>query len=208
MPGVMPLKRDIAMFFQESVELMAIYIKRHTAKNMPLDLEVSKEIVARLRQLEWLYARVVELEKKLVADYERTQGTLKPGHNVVIVYLANIPEPSVPFARQEELRVFAEAFYQCAHRLLVILDQCANMLPGLGSVSGTGVRRVRNNLIEHANKKGGRPSYTFSLSNAAGIRLRSAAPADQPEVFVDEGLRANALELRGELEALFRNAGA
>ena len=196
------------MFFQQSLELVAMYISRQNRSGTGFDIEVGKEMLGRLRSLEWLYARVVELEGQLIADYESIHGTLQPNTNVVLVYLAHIPEVAEPFTPQEELRILAEAFYHCAYRLLVILKQCGDVLPGLRSVEAIGIRRVRNNLIEHANKKGGRASYTFSVSNAAGIRFRSAALAAEPDAYLDEGLRANASELRSSLGALFRSVQA
>lgn len=198
------------MSFQRSIELGAQYIRQYTPTKTSFDPEVAKELLARLRQLEWLYTKVLNLEQQLIDDWQHNHGALQPGHNVVLVYLAkDVPDnPDAPFTIQEELRVLAESFYHCAHRLLVILDQCARVLPGLRPISASGVRRVRNNLIEHANKKGGRPSYTFSVSNAAGIRLRSAARIDEPETYLDEGLRANAKELYSELETLFQKVFA
>ena len=183
---VRPQKR-IHMSFKPSINLMARYIKQCTSTKTSFDPEVAKELLARLRQLEWLYTKVLSLEQQLVDEYQQKHGVL---HNVVFVYLAkDVPDdPEAPFTLQEELRVVAETFYHCAHRLLVILDQCAGVLPRLGSISAISVRRVRNNLIEHANKKGGRPSYTFSVSNAAGIRLRSAARINEPDTYLDEGL--------------------
>jgi len=51
-----------------------------------------------------------------------------------------------------------------------------------------------------------RAQYSFSISNAAGVRLRSAARVGESETFADSGIHANAQESRSELEAVLRAA--
>ncbi|MBK6769375.1 MAG: hypothetical protein IPG72_10300 [Ardenticatenales bacterium] len=194
------------MLFQKCITLANQYVQAQlaTATATLFDAEGAKEIVARLRQLDWIYEHVVDLESKEINDYERTHGALQVDQNVVIVYLSQdvMDDSSVPFTTHEELRVFAEAFYYTAHRLLVILTQNAAGLPHLRRINANGIRRVRNNLLEHANKKGGRPSYTFSVSNASGTRFRPLARAEEPDAYLDEGIHANAKQLCTELENL------
>lgn len=171
------------------------------------DVEVASEVVLRLRQLHWLYDRIHKLETTLLADFERVHGPAKSGETVLLAFLnRHIPnEADVPFQPQEELRLFGESFYHCAHRILVILDQCQYLLPGLKPIEARGIRRVRNNLIEHANKQGGHAYYSFSVSNAAGLRLRTISRAEDPDAHLDEGIHANARELVAQLEKVFES---
>lgn len=166
------------------------------------DIEVTGEIVLRLRQLQWLYQRIDELERIVLAEYERAHGSLKQGENVVLAYFSrDLPaDTSTSFQPQEELRLLGESFYYSAQRILTILDQCQSLLPGLKPIRAHGVRRVRNNLIDHPNKKGGHPCYTFSVSNAAGLRLRTVSRPDDPDAYLDEGIHANAREFIEQLE--------
>jgi len=197
------------MLYQPLAALAARYaVQQSTARLPEFDHAVANELIARLRQLDWLLSQVGDLERLLIKEWEDENGPLQPDHNVVLVYLdeETAAHATAPFSSQEEIRVFAEAFYYTAHRILVILDQCHLSLPGLRKISAVYIRRIRNNLLEHANKEGGRPSYTFSVSNASGIRLRSAARSGEPDVYMDGGLRNNAKELAVELEVVLAGA--
>ena len=99
-----------------------------------------------------------------------------------------------------------ESFYYSAHRILVILDQSQVSLPGLKPINAEEIRRVRNNLVEHANKKGGHPVYTFSVSNADGLRLRTVSRPSDPEAYLDEGIHTNARRFLRELQAVIEAA--
>lgn len=169
---------------------------------------IAFEILTRLRQLGWLYAEIHRLETAYWAAYRQQHGDPKPDTNYVVFFIASgIPdELPTEFSAEDQLRLQVEAFYYAAHRLVAILDQCKDSLPGLASIRAKPVRRVRNNLIEHANKPGGRAAYSFSISNAAGVRLRSAAPAGGPDTFLDEGVHKNAEELNEELDTMLQNA--
>ena len=192
------------MHFEPLAALAARYAVARQAADESFAIGIGNEIISRLRQLDWLFGQVTSLEAGLIAEWETSHSPLQPRHNVVIVYLDEnaAVQATGPFTSQEQLRILAEAFYYTAHRLLSILDECGAYLPGLKPVQAVSIRRIRNNLIEHANRKGGRPSYTFSVSNASGIRLRSAARAGEPDVYMDEGLRGNALELAGQLQSM------
>ena len=189
--------------FVRAISLARQYAERLDSPNHLGDQELASEVILRLRQLHWLYQRIQDLERQLLAEYERSHGPIGPNHNIVLVYFnRGLPaEASVAFGPQEQVRLLGESFYQTAHRILVVLDQCQDMLPGLRSIDADGIRRVRNNLIEHANKKGGHHSYTFSVSNAAGLRLRTASRPADPEAYLDQGIHINAREFVSQLEA-------
>jgi hypothetical protein len=107
---------------------------------------------------------------------------------------------------QEEVLLAGEAFYYLAHRVRTILEQGLAGLPGMRALRAQGVARVRNNLLEHANKKGGTSVFSFSVSNAAGLRLRPVSEAAAPPPYRDEGILRNAAEFRSDLEGAIRGA--
>lgn len=187
---------------------MATYLKHCSSAARGCDITIAKEVFARLRQLAWLYDNVTRLEKRVIGRYQELHGPLKEDTNVVIVFTAQDSpiNPTAEFTIPEQLCVFGEAFYECAHRLLTILDECKTLLPGLRPPAAAGVRRVRNNLFVHANKKGGTNMYIFSVSNAAGLRLRPASKPEEPSSYLDEGLRINAAELSGQLAEILASA--
>jgi hypothetical protein len=174
------------------------------------DVQVTFELLSRLRQLSWLYGEIKRLEALYCTEYHRAKGDPKPDTNYVTFFISSdIPETMPPeFSVEDQLRLLVESFYYIAHRLVTVLDQCQASLPDLKPVSAEAIRRVRNNLIEHANKQGGRFAYSFSISNAAGVRLRSAAPAGSADTFLDEGIHRNANDLAGELNTMLREAVA
>jgi hypothetical protein len=206
------------MLFGRSAELALDYARKAQAlKGSGFNPQFAWEVISRIRQLDCLYGQIVELEKQFWATRERLRG---PRDSDTIwfhaILFTEFPEKlEDKLSLEESIRLLAESFYYVAHRLLVILAECAPALPGVKKLSARGIKRVRNNLIEHANapaanKAPGRPSYNFSISTAAGIRLRSVAPAaesaGQPVGFMDEGIHSNAGELRNELEKMLRSA--
>jgi hypothetical protein len=195
--------------YESCISLLAEY----AARREPVDragAEVAREIALRLRHIRWLSTRIDELEKALLNAHYAEHGVPQPRTTVMIGFLPTLaPDAATsPLTEQETLQLFAETFYYSAHRILTVLDECANVLPGLKSVRAKGVRRVRNNLIEHANKKGGHSTYSFSLSNAAGVRLRAARLPEESVGFIDEGFRTNSSEFQSELESMLRAVAA
>lgn len=170
--------------------------------------QIAYELMTRIRQLDWLFDQITALEDEFWRRHEVKHGVTPPGSNIVRIYMSSdVPRDISPILPlEEQLRLQVECFYYVAQRLLNILDQCQKQLPGLRRIAAKGTRRVRNNLIEHANKDGGRPSYSFSISRQAGIRLRSAAFTDEPDVYVDQGIHFNVTELRDQLDTMICRA--
>jgi hypothetical protein len=197
------------MLFRTVVTLAHKWAINAAASKAPgFSKHIAFELLSRLRQLDWIYAEIQQLETAYWSTYRQKHGDVKLDTSYVVFFIASaIPdELSTEFSAEDQLRLQVESFYYVAHRLVVILDQCKDSLPGLASISAEPVRRIRNNLIEHANKQGGREAYSFSISNAAGLRLRSAAPAGDPDTFVDEGIHKNAQDLSDELGSIIRSA--
>ena len=199
------------MFFGNAAQLALNYGQKAQAQNAAgFNHDLAFELISRIRQLSWIYDQITVLEREYWELEEHRRGPRPPSTNWITVFIASaIPESLEPeLAIEDKLRVLVESFYYLAHRLLVILDQASGNLPEMGRVKAEAIRRVRNNLIEHANKSGGRLIYSFSISNAAGVRLRSAAKTGDPDTFLDEGIHINAGQLRDELETMLRKAVA
>ena len=197
------------MLFGDTARLALGYAHRAEAQKMPgFDSDVAFELLSRIRQLDWLYDEIGELEREYWLFEEKRRGPRPTDTNWINAFVSSgIPKDLEPtLSIEDRLRVLVESFYYLAHRLLVILDQCSLGLPGLTTIRAPAVRRVRNNLIEHANKPGGRVPYTFSISNVAGVRLRSVGKVGEPDVFLDNGIHNNAVELRDELDAMLHSA--
>ena len=196
--------------FQDHFTLMASYEKNLAISKPELDFAIAKEALSRFRQLTWLYSKITELEARVIERYEMLHGPIASGTNVVIVFsnLASPDNPDAEFTLPEQLCLLGECFYESAFRLIALFDECQAALPGLTPPSAKGVRRVRNNLLVHANKKAGTTLYMFSVSNAGGLRLRPAFMIDKASPYLDKGFKANAAELSNQLLAILRSANA
>jgi hypothetical protein len=184
------------MFFHQTAQLVLRYAQASEQHpGFGFNADIAFELLSRVRQLDWLYGQIVELERSYWVMEEQRHGSHPSNTNWVNVFFPS-NDLKDDLSVEERLRVLVECFYYVAHRLLVIFDQCSTSLPGLGTLRATAIRRVRNNLIEHANRPGGRVLYSFSISNAAGVRLRSLGKVGEPETFLDNGIHANAVGLQ------------
>lgn len=174
---------------------------RSTFADPIIGAQVAWELLVRLQQLRWLIDEIHRCEE---AYWRRHRAEVRKNPNLIRFHICSaIPSAMPEFAAEDVMRLHAENFYWVAHRLLVIVSQCRE-LHALPPVEAPAIRRVRNNLIEHANKPGGRHAYSFSVSTAAGVRLRGAAPVeDRQDAYPDEGIAANGMELATALYALF-----
>src|SRR5262245_1846803 len=198
------------MLFSDTARLALEYARTAEAQMRPgFESDVAFELLSRIRQLDWLYDEVVELERQYWLLEEKRRGPRRADTNWINVFVSSGIPTAVEstLSIEDRLRVLVESFYYLAHRLLVILDQCSKALPGSTTIQALAVRRIRNNLIEHANKTG-RVTYTFSISNVAGVRLRSIGKVGEPDTFLDSGIHTNAMELRDQLDAMLRSAVA
>jgi hypothetical protein len=197
------------LYFADTIVLVERYYWKHRrASTIGFDAQRALEIRLRLRQLSFLYTHIDSEQNQAMAPMERARGPRTDGE-VRIVVVTPLTEPADPdlagyelpsrFGGPDRLQLYAEAFYYIAHRILVLIRQSPKGLPGLQSFKADGVSRVRNNLLEHAHKKGGATIPSFSVSSAAGTRLRPVMQDDDPDRYVDEGLPANAREFRDNL---------
>lgn len=197
-------------FFSSTIRLLDQYYWRHARQKTPgFGMHQLLELRERLKQLSYLHLNIIAGQEQLLQDHEAKNGPRKPNQNLVLVF-ASIGLPSDAadvsgserFTTQDELKLHLETFYYIAHRIKVILQKAGGALPQLDSFEAIGITRVRNNLLEHANQKGGRIVYSFSVSNAAGARLRPVGMLGDADTFVDPGFPSNASEFKQNLERL------
>lgn len=143
------------MFFANAAQL-ALHYGQKTQAEMATGFnhDLAFELISRIRQLSWIYEQIAVLEREFWSLQEKRRGPRPPDTNWITLFVTSgIPKSLEPeLAIEDKLRVLVESFYYLAHRLVVILDQGSGGLPGLGRVKAEAVRRVRNNLIEHANR--------------------------------------------------------
>lgn len=121
---------------------------------------------------------------------------------------AKSPEQLHAFVRAgAELRLFAEAFYFFAWRVVEILTGSGPFaFKGFGKLRAHGIRLVRNHLLQHPEKHGQNFSQFLTVTNngpvlkSAGAIIRTSTgmidPADES---IDRGLFVNAQELHDQM---------
>jgi hypothetical protein len=175
---------------------------------------VLQEVRARLRQLQWLHARLVRLDAEVEAQARAELPADAPRQSVVKVLSR---ESSVagsdtselatfPFQPIDELSILLEAFYYSAHRVLDLLHDNRDHLPGMGRVNAAGVRDARNHLVEHPNKAGGVHFYSVAAGGPVGPQLRPIRWSEDPPGTKDQGLHANAREFEQALQRCLTRA--
>lgn len=156
------------------------------------------EVSKRLKQLSFLCDRIAAYEKKI----------LKLSMTVTFTNIRD--ERFSEYANLLfEAEIFVESFYFVAFRVretLIRRHSGAYLFPDLKGFEATGVRDVRNHLLEHPEKHGGVLPQCFGLGGHEGPKLKSALrDGDTPDSF-DGGLWKNADEFSRNLEELLREA--
>jgi hypothetical protein len=205
-------KRERASVFEKAIRLVEEYHGRHAGpQDVGADDQLVQEIHRRLRQLEHLYRDILSLQGAVLQEQEAARGRQLANTNWVLVFThfgappgpGPVPDGFATLSTQERLLLNTEAFYYFAHRVKVIIEQCRTHLPGITPLRARAVTRVRNNLLEHANKKSGTTVFSYSVSKAAGIRLRPVSRTGETRTYVDQGIVRNAKELAAELQKTF-----
>ena len=166
---------------------------------LPYNAGLVEEVGARLEQLEIVLLKIQILDQNRVryVSRENTEVTdRKFLHNNAF-----------------EVRMFAEAFYYFAGRARSILKHKEKPCPLLGSFECSGVRNVRNLLIEHPEGNNSRAfTWSWTLGGVEGPALKVHREADEQSAPIDLGLNINAREFRenldAELEVALRQIGA
>lgn len=164
---------------------------------------------ARLRQLQWLYDRLLTLESDLQQEAfaEMSPDTPKP---VVLKQLfteqsvrRSDPELQAQLQAQksDELRILLEAFYYSAHRVRDILRDHKTDLPKIVGFECSGIRDVRNHLVEHPGRAKGVLVFSVACGGPVGPQLRLLRWSLDPKGSDDQGLHHNAKEFENALPA-------
>lgn len=187
-------------------------------RGMSVDADhLLQEVRLRLRQLEWTYARCMELSAQLDTQ---ARSALPPGSDPTSVLKQVFREQPVrdsnpvhqatlPFQPHDELWVLIESFYYSAHRIRDIFRDNRDALPGLHNFEAIGVRTARNHLIEHTGRTGGVLVPSIACGGPVGPQLRLLRWSRDMPGSHDPGLPANASEFTSQLlSAISRARGA
>jgi hypothetical protein len=173
-----------------------------------------QEVRARLRQLQWLHARLLQLERELEEEALNSgpPGAARPAVLKQVFHEASAADsdPQIQsqhlFQKSDELRVLLETFYYSAHRVRDILRDHESELPGLGSFEAKGIRDVRNHLVEHPSRDKGVLVYSTACGGSVGPQLRLLRWSLDPPGTQDQGLHYNAKEFVDALETWLSRA--
>jgi len=172
------------------------------------------EIRGRLRSLQWLYAQLIELDRKLEQNAREQQPSDVRSADVLKLVFTDAARPdcqaymhaTISFALSDELRVLLEAFYYSAHRIRDILRDSTSELPGLAKFEAIGVRNVRNHLVAHPGGKSGVLVFSFAAGGPVGSQLKPVQWSLDPPGTHDEGLYKNAKEFEEAFNRVFERA--
>lgn len=162
------------------------------------DLEF--EAVERLCQLKWLCGRIKQLEGKGVELIHIITSENSPQEGKVVDFPALLEHRSNSF----ELEILVETFYYFAFRF----RRLVRLIPNLSNFECSGVRDVRNHLIEHPEKKESgvtHGSFGFGDTNSGPV-LKSIRFPSNNNRWQDDGLWVNARQLIQNLTTVIEAA--
>lgn len=201
--------------FDTTIALFDQYYRFANATQMSgFNKDIGCEVRQRLQQLDFIIAKVRELEAIEAAAYKRPNDALRehcaalqdPGiafESVLAPLEVNITGEEAAKVTQAsfEMKLFTESFYYLAGRVRTITKHHSAPLPRLGSFECVGVRNVRNHLLEHAE---GASSQIFICSFGSGGPngpvIKAMRYGGQEQVFPDAGLYQNATEFKMNFE--------
>lgn len=197
---------------RSALEVYGVWLISHTLSTRADHL--IQEVRARLRHLEWLFARAMVLNDQLEAA---ARASLPSGHpkpdvvkQVFVAQSVRKSDPATqathPFQPSDELWVLLEAFYYSAHRIRDILRDYKDELPGLQGFEAAGVRTVRNHLVEHTSRSSGVLVPSVACGGPVGPQLRLIRWSLDPAGSSEGGLPANAAEFCRALQSTLRRA--
>lgn len=173
-----------------------------------------QEVRARLRQLEWLYSRLLQIE----ASIDESARSSLPDGGASTARIKHVfteasartsdsaVQASLPFQPSDELRLLLEAFYYSAHRVRDILRDHSDDLPGLSRFDAKGIRDVRNHLVEHPGRAKGVLVPSAACGGPVGPQLRLLRwSLDSPGTH-DKGLPVNTHEFLSALHRVLQSA--
>jgi hypothetical protein len=180
--------------------------KMETGKPPGFNADLWTEVNKRLEQLEWLYIHISRRESKcleLILRENRRIERLRKDHQLSSGSL------TIPMSRESrkidrlmfEIQLSTESFYYLAGRMRGVLRR--GSLPGLKGFECEGARNVRNKLLEHPEDTDSQVfEQSFGIGGDEGPILKIERSNGQEAIFPDDGLRANAKEIRAKFERL------
>jgi hypothetical protein len=176
-------------------------LQRSGNASQPGHSDLAAEVRERLEQLSFISQQLDQMN----ALFGVTAIEQRLGPNGEVEYYNNTAE------RDEKLRfmmrLLTESFYYFAFRIRQILRNDVHRFLELQSFDASGVRDVRNHLIEHPEGKSSRVfNQTFSWSPNCGMQLKSGRHEWEISGFVDTGFVANASQFSANLESALKSA--
>lgn len=197
--------------FESVIEKFDKYWNKIDSENPAnFNQDLASEVRKRLQQLDYLYKFIMErVERYMELSWREVSGDLDAFKEKIREAGGSITKPKsderIEMERlMFEMELFTESFYYLAHRAKVTLTNEKFPFPGLKSFECEGVRNVRNQLIEHPEKKKHSSVFiqSFGVGGERGPTLKPDRLEGQENVFPDAGLEANTLEFKRELEKL------
>ena len=174
---------------------LVLLLDKYAASTLPSDAYSYDQVLIaeakkRLRQLRRLSAIASQLCNKIAA-LTPVINSLPP------LDTPNPPRPVLEYIEAiDSLEMYTEAFYYLAWRLRQVIRR----LPRLEAFDSTGVRTVRNHLLEHPERHGQDELWAFRISPTDGPILLRATTSDDDEW--DRGLWPNLSQLLERLRVL------
>jgi hypothetical protein len=181
-PQIVARQRAIAREFDRAVK-RAMALRFQMRRAHPRVGDLLAELHTRVEQLAFAFRHYCRLEREYArkSDLELTPTLLKRTAAIV-----------------DELPFYVEAFYYFGHRAMKI----AKGVDGIGTIEATGIRDVRNRLIEHPESM----NRNFGFGTMSGFRLKIfRAPGTKAPV--DDGLYQNTEQFLAALHHKLDAAG-
>lgn len=167
------------------------YEKFRDANNEP-----AKEIIKRHRQLVWLIEHVRSLCQRSFDRNRQLYQLAQGAQSEDALKQFGVEQLEV----HDQIELHTEMFYWIAWRMRGAI----RAMPGLHSFEAVGVRKVRNHILEHVDRRGGVPSTGFGWGGGAGpdgVLVGGKGPTIATMLEgEDKGLYCNAEEFFTELE--------
>lgn len=205
--------------FKTTIDLFDQYYRVMDSINMyGFNRELGCELRERLQQLDYLLNNIQEAEARFDNVKERASIIFKQHVETTLakgLSYESTPVPDAAHMTQEEfdaferamfeIKLFTECFYYLAGRIRSMLRHKKVPLPGLEKFEAAGVRNVRNQLLEHPEGVNSRVfinSWGFGASH--GSVLKALRYEGQEQIFPDNGLYKNALEMKQNMERILQ----
>lgn len=211
LPSPSPNSRQLDYDLKPTIKHFEDYVKAARQKDASaIHFELAVEAVERLKQLDLLLTRVAVIQRHISTSRNLCIRDFLLSIEATPVGLESADEGQVIAEGFFHARLYAETFYYLAFRFRQILTTKNSAtrkytFPNLKSFEATGVRDVRNHLLEHPERRTSQVfSRDHSLGGLDGPKLKIDTSGTD---HVDRGLFVNAAEFKQSLENLLIEAG-